>query len=111
MPVLRWAPLFLVAAYFVIVFWLFRHYRGRLPRPTQEQKLNAARSIRRLAWFFFAAPILGLLAGWQDIASLPHGVGFLIPLIPILLGAYYLRLSIKLSRTVTDSNTLNQIGE
>jgi hypothetical protein len=42
--------------------------------------------------------MFGLIGGWQQITSIPHGAGFLILLIPILLGAYYLRLSNKLSR-------------
>lgn len=110
MPVLRWVPLIIVGAVFVAVYWLFRHYRGRLPRPTQEQRLKGSRAARRMAWIYFGGLVLGLISGgWQKIVSVPHGAGFLILLIPILLGTYYLRLSIKLSRADAYAHTPDQI--
>lgn len=104
-PTLRWAiPLVWIAA-FIAAYWLFRHYRNRLPRPTQRQQLKAAKRVRRLAWIYFGGLVFGSIVNWKMMTDSPYGAGFLILLIPIFLGAYYLRLSIKLKRSAENSDS------
>ena len=105
MQFLRWVIIIEWVAYFVVVWLILRHYRHRLPPLTQTQRSKAARSARRMAWICFGGLILGLITNGRELADLPHGLGYAIPLIPILLGAHYLRLSNRLGRTVSASDT------
>jgi hypothetical protein len=97
-PMLRWALLPELAIPFIAVYVFLRHYRNRFPPPTHDQRLKAVRSTRRLAWFFFVAPVVGFISRGRELAGLPYGLGFLLPLVPILIGVYYLRLSSRLNR-------------
>lgn len=96
-PVLRWAILVEWLAYFAGAIGVFQYYLKRLPRSTQDQS-KAARAARRAAWLFFAAPLTAFIARGQELTALPYFLGFVLPLLPIVFGIYYLRLSIRLSR-------------
>ena len=107
LPILRWALLAEWAALFVAIFWLQRQFRGRLPRPTVDQTLKGARAARKLSLLYFAGLVIGVLTCGHQLLSFPYGVGFVGPLVAILLGTYYLRLSIKLNRATQETKETN----
>jgi hypothetical protein len=75
---------------------LFQRLRKTLPAPSIDQKSKAAKSARMMGWLYLGGAGVGLLTNGQKLAPLPHGIGYVIPLIPVALGVYYLRLSAKL---------------
>jgi hypothetical protein len=83
--------------FFVVLLSVFQYFRKRQSPSTSGQKSKAANNAQRVGWFFIAAPILGLLMNGKQTASVfPHGLGLLIPLIPLSIGIYYLRLAVRL---------------
>jgi hypothetical protein len=104
-PLLSWLPLAAWAAMFAGVFWLFRHYRGRLPPPTPNQRAKAIRSHRRMAWIYLGGLVLGLIANGREILTLPHRLGFILPLIPIGLAAIHLRVAAQLSQKAIETGS------
>ena len=80
---------------------LFYRLRKRLPPPRTVQNEKAARIAQRIGWFYLGALVVGLLVRGKEILwGLPHGLGFVLPLIPLVLGVYYLRLSNRLKSSV-----------
>jgi len=102
-PMLRWVPLASFAAMFAAVYWLMRHFRGHLAVPTTNQRLRAAKASRRMAWIYFGGLAIGLAAEWRELLNAPHGLGFLVPFIPILLGTHYWRQATLLERSAAQA--------
>jgi uncharacterized iron-regulated membrane protein len=89
----------------VALFWWIRRFRGRLPKPSQTERRKAARNARNIAVFCIVAPALGYLSQGSDFFKLPYGIGFILPIIPLSLAVYYLRLSARLRKTSDDEPT------
>ena len=106
MPMLRWVPLIALVAAFAAVYWLFRYYRNRLPPPTPEQRQRAIKANRRMAWIYLGGLAFGLITSGGDLLTLPHGVGFLLPLIPLGLATIHLRTAARLSRMATEATNI-----
>jgi hypothetical protein len=102
-PMMRWVPAASFIAAFAGVYLLLRHYRSRLPAPTTEQRLRAIRANRRLAWIYLGGLAFGLISEGKELFAIPHGVGFLLPLIPIGLAAIHFRNAAQLSRKATEA--------
>jgi hypothetical protein len=52
---------------------------------------------------FFAVPVVAFMARGQDLTALPYGLGLVLPLLPIVIGVYFLRLSMKLGRASAEA--------
>jgi hypothetical protein len=103
---MRWEPVAIFVVACAGIYWLRRHYRNRLPAPTPEQWQRAIKANRRLAWIYLGGLAFGLIAGGKELFALPHGVGFLLPLIPIGLATLHLRNAAKLSRKASEAATV-----
>jgi hypothetical protein len=97
-PELRWVPLLVWLALFGFIFIWVRRFRGRLPKPTTKQLSRAAKANRRLGWIYLIGLIFGCITNGEEIIRLPHGIGFLIPIIPIALATYHFRQSARLAQ-------------
>ena len=86
---------FEVIVAFVLLFWWIRRFRGRF-KLNQRQLTKAARSARNLGILYIAAPVLAYITQGSMLFSLPHGLGFWLPIIPLGLAVHYLRLSARL---------------
>jgi hypothetical protein len=96
MPGLRRAlPVEAIVA-FVLLYWWIRRFKGRLPKPSQAEMTKAARNARNLGLFFVGAPMLAYLVRGSEYFALPYGLGFILPIVPLSLAIYYLRLSARL---------------
>ena len=93
----RWALPIEVAVAFVLFYWWIRRSRGRF-KLNQRQLTKAARSARNLGLLYIVAPVLGYLTRGSELIALPHGLGFVLPIIPLALAVHYLRLSARLQR-------------
>ena len=102
-PIVRWAILTEGLAYLAVAIGIFQMSLKRLPPAPRHQKSTAARSVRRAAWLFFAVPVVAFLARGQDLTALPYGLGLVLPLLPIVIGVYFLRLSMKLGRASAEA--------
>ena len=47
---------------------------------------------------FLTAPVLAYLLDGNELIHLPYGLGFLLPIFPLALAVYYLRLSARLAK-------------
>jgi peptidoglycan biosynthesis protein MviN/MurJ (putative lipid II flippase) len=83
---------------FVLLYWWIRRSKGRLPNPSKTEMAKAARNARNLGVFFIAAPMLGYLLRGSEYLALPYGLGFIIPIVPLMLAIYFLRLSARLRK-------------
>lgn len=104
-PIVRAAILAEGLAYLVVAIGLFRIYVKRLPPTAQQQKSKTARSARRVAWLFFAAPVFAFLARGQQLSALPYRLGLVLALFPVILGVYFMNLSMKLGRAHAETGT------
>jgi len=97
-PALSFVPLVVLLGSFVAVVWVVRRFQGQLPSATAEEKQTAVRAHRRLAWIYIAGLLLGVATEIRDLLALPHGLGYLLPLIPIGLAARHFRIAAMLNR-------------
>jgi hypothetical protein len=89
-------------AILVGAIWIFKRLGRNLPPATTDQKARAARNAQRMGWIYLGGLVLGLLVDGKAILwGPPHGLGFLLPLIPISLSVYYLRLSARLKSSAS----------
>jgi hypothetical protein len=102
-PMLRFVPLIALIVAFVGAFWLIKHYRGRLPSLTPSQRQRAIRANRQLAWMYLGGLALGLATQGKELSTFPHGVGYLIPLIPIGLATLHFRAAAQLSQKAAEA--------
>jgi hypothetical protein len=102
-PMMRWVPAASFVAAFVGVYLLLKHYRSRLPAPTTEQRIRAIKANRRLAWIYLGGLAFGLISEGKELFAIPHGVGLLLPLIPIGLAMIHFRNAAQLSRKATEA--------
>jgi hypothetical protein len=102
-PMMRWVPLASFAAAVAGVYWLRRHFRGRLPALTPEQRQRAIKAHRRQAWIYLGGLAFGLIAEGKVLFALPHGLGLLIPLVPIGLATIHLHSAAQLRRKEPES--------
>jgi len=58
-----------------------------------------------MAWMYFGGLLLGLLTRGRQLLVIPYGLGFVAVLVPVLLGSYYMRASIKLKKSASGSET------
>jgi hypothetical protein len=107
-PAVRFVPLASLLAAMIAVLFLFRYFRGRLPPASPKQLTRAIRSSRRLGWIYVGGIVFGLLTEGREILSLPHAMGFLLPLIPIGLAAFNFRNAALLSRKVAEAQSQDQ---
>jgi len=101
----RVLPLELVIA-FVALFWWIRRFRGRVML-NQRQLTKAARSTKNLGILYIVAPVLAYLTQGSTLISLPYGMGFWLPVIPLGLAVHYLRLSARLQEQSNSPNVLH----
>jgi hypothetical protein len=100
----RWAiPIEFVVA-FALLFWWIRRFQGRF-KLNQTQLTKAARSARNLGLLYIVAPVLAYLTRGSELMALPHGLGFVLPIIPLSLAVHYLRLSARLQQQSNKSET------
>jgi hypothetical protein len=109
MPGLRWAlPAEACLAFGFLVWWI-RRFRGRLPKPSGDESARAARSARNIGLFFIASPLLAYLANGREYFALPDKLGFFLPIVPLSLAVYFLRLSARLRRiSAAPSRTVDE---
>jgi hypothetical protein len=107
-PALRWVLLAEWVAIFGFAYSWIRRFQGRLPKPTRKQESKVASSARNLGVFFIVAPVLGYIARGSELIALPYGLGFILPLIPLGLAVYCLRVSAQLRRNsgIEDASSL-----
>jgi len=97
---------FEVIVAFVLLFWWIRRFRGRF-NLNQRQLTKAARSARNLGILYIGAPVLAYLTQGSTLISLPYGMGFWLPFIPLGLAVHYLRLSARLQEQSNSPNVLH----
>lgn len=104
-PATRWIPLVTFVTLVLPAYWWILRFRGRLPKPSSKQLSKTARSVRNLGIFFIVAPVLGYLTDGPELLALPYKLGFVIPLIPLSLAIYFLRISARLRREIGEPET------
>ncbi len=105
-PGLRWALPIELAIGVLLLYWWIRRFHGRIK--LNERQLNkGSRSARNLGILYIVAPVLAYLTQGSELISLPYGLGFWLPIIPLSLAVHYLRQSKRLNEQANNAEAPN----